>query len=144
MPRFCCRTGMGNGRREVPIVRICENCGRQSGTRMMRCRRCKQAFYCGAACQRAQWKGHKRECYSVSLAAVGHTSGHSCRSQLADDEQASAMPSPKPVVEDAPGTMAATLHFTVCSPDSKTAVPAIPPWRQSQAASSTPPGGTQH
>ena len=39
----------------------CAHCGKQ-GAGFKRCARCKQACYCGAACQNADWKGHKKTC----------------------------------------------------------------------------------
>ena len=37
----------------------CSQCGKQ-GEDLLRCSICKHAWYCGAACQRAAWKGHKK------------------------------------------------------------------------------------
>ena len=39
----------------------CAHCGKH-GTGFKRCSRCKQASYCGAACQNAHWKRHKKRC----------------------------------------------------------------------------------
>jgi len=39
----------------------CSNCGKQRAA-LKRCSRCKQASYCGAECQNAAWKGHKKSC----------------------------------------------------------------------------------
>jgi hypothetical protein len=39
----------------------CVQCGKQ-GTGFKRCSVCKQAYYCGAACQNANWKRHKKSC----------------------------------------------------------------------------------
>jgi hypothetical protein len=39
----------------------CAHCGKQ-GAGFKRCSRCKQACYCGVACQNAHWKGHKKKC----------------------------------------------------------------------------------
>jgi hypothetical protein len=39
----------------------CAHCGKQ-GVVCKRCSRCKQASYCGAACQNADWKRHKKKC----------------------------------------------------------------------------------
>ena len=39
----------------------CANCGKQ-GEGLKRCSRCKQASYCGAECQNADWKRHKKKC----------------------------------------------------------------------------------
>jgi hypothetical protein len=39
----------------------CAHCGKQ-GTALKRCSICKHAWYCGAACQNAAWKRHKKTC----------------------------------------------------------------------------------
>jgi len=39
----------------------CAHCGKQ-GVEFKRCSRCKQASYCGAECQHADWKRHKKTC----------------------------------------------------------------------------------
>jgi len=39
----------------------CALCGKQ-GVGFKRCSRCKQASYCGAECQHADWKRHKKTC----------------------------------------------------------------------------------
>ena len=39
----------------------CAHCGKQ-GVGFKRCSRCKQASYCGAECQNANWKRHKTTC----------------------------------------------------------------------------------
>jgi hypothetical protein len=52
----------------------CSNSG-CSGAGMMKCTGCKQARYCGEACQLAHWKAHKADCrrWSAELAAgKGH------------------------------------------------------------------------
>lgn len=44
-------------------VMPCQVCGKRAiGSPLKRCSRCKQAFYCGAACQRIDWPSHKRSC----------------------------------------------------------------------------------
>jgi hypothetical protein len=42
----------------------CSHCGKQRTT-LKRCSRCKQVSYCGAECQNAAWKGHKKKCVSL-------------------------------------------------------------------------------
>ena len=39
----------------------CAHCGKH-GAGFKRCSRCKQASYCGVACQNANWKRHKKTC----------------------------------------------------------------------------------
>ncbi|KAJ1490325.1 hypothetical protein T484DRAFT_3358431 [Baffinella frigidus] len=41
----------------------CSHCGEQSEV-LKKCSVCKQAFYCGAECQNAAWKKHKKSCMS--------------------------------------------------------------------------------
>eukprot|EP00049_Salpingoeca_infusionum_P018571 m.357831 g.357831 ORF g.357831 m.357831 type:complete len:162 (-) comp17954_c0_seq1:138-623(-) len=41
----------------------CHMCGKQ-GQGMKKCSRCHQAYYCNAACQKADWKTHKLECHA--------------------------------------------------------------------------------
>jgi hypothetical protein len=54
--------------------RVCSWCGKAS-QQLLRCARCKAAWYCGADHQRAAWKaGHKQECgkaVNVATGAVG-------------------------------------------------------------------------
>ena len=40
---------------------VCAHCGKH-GAGFKRCSVCKQASYCGAACQKANWKCHKKDC----------------------------------------------------------------------------------
>jgi hypothetical protein len=42
-------------------VESCAHCGKH-GAGFKRCSRCKQASYCGVACQNANWKRHKKTC----------------------------------------------------------------------------------
>ena len=39
----------------------CAQCGKQA-VESKRCSRCKYASYCGVACQKADWKRHKKDC----------------------------------------------------------------------------------
>ena len=45
----------------VASAESCAHCGKQ-GAGFKRCSRCKQACYCGVACQNADWKRHKKTC----------------------------------------------------------------------------------
>jgi len=50
---------------------VCAKC-RKTGVGFKRCSVCKQNTYCGAACQAADWKSHKKKCASpVSVADIG-------------------------------------------------------------------------
>lgn len=42
----------------------CSHCGKQAqeGAALLRCSACKQTRYCGAECQKAAWKLHKKTC----------------------------------------------------------------------------------
>lgn len=57
-----------SGRPPVDDVPRCDFCGKKDGPDggggkgLLVCGRCKRARYCGAACQRAAWKGHKGDC----------------------------------------------------------------------------------
>jgi len=42
----------------------CSNCGKECAE-LKRCSVCKNAFYCGAACQNAAWKKHKKTCVTL-------------------------------------------------------------------------------
>jgi len=42
----------------------CSHCGKKRGA-LKRCSRCKQVSYCGAVCQNAAWKGHKKTCLTM-------------------------------------------------------------------------------
>ena len=42
----------------------CSECGKKRAV-LKRCSRCKQDSYCGAQCQNAAWKGHKKWCLSL-------------------------------------------------------------------------------
>mmetsp|Transcript_71682 Transcript_71682/g.164280 ORF Transcript_71682/g.164280 Transcript_71682/m.164280 type:complete len:124 (+) Transcript_71682:167-538(+) len=55
----------------------CSHCGKTGdGDALMRCGRCKQDSYCGAECQRARWKVHKKSC---SVPQPGRCAGESAR-----------------------------------------------------------------
>ena len=47
--------------RALALEDSCGHCGKQ-GTALKRCSNCKHVWYCGAACQNAAWKRHKRMC----------------------------------------------------------------------------------
>jgi hypothetical protein len=54
----------------VALKDTCAHCGKQGGGVKL-CSRCKQASYCGAECQNAAWKKHKKTCAPpLSLAEV--------------------------------------------------------------------------
>lgn len=46
----------------------CSTCTRPppSGHSLLRCSRCKRAYYCSRTCQKQAWKGHKAECDPVA------------------------------------------------------------------------------
>ena len=47
--------------RTVTLQDICAHCGKQ-GAELKRCSICKCVWYCGATCQNAAWKRHKKTC----------------------------------------------------------------------------------
>ena len=47
-----------------PTAPRCAHCGKQRAT-LKRCSTCKKASYCGATCQNAAWKTHKKTCFSL-------------------------------------------------------------------------------
>ena len=48
----------------VKAMNRCSHCGTQRAA-LKRCSRCKQASYCGAECQNAAWKGHRKTCLTL-------------------------------------------------------------------------------
>jgi hypothetical protein len=38
---------------------------------MLKCSRCKAAFYCDVACQQRHWREHKAACGAAAVAAAG-------------------------------------------------------------------------
>jgi len=54
----------------LALKEACSHCGKQRES-LKRCSICKKASYCGAECQRAGWKRHKKTCESpVSVDVV--------------------------------------------------------------------------
>lgn len=47
----------------VEPCRVCGKCA--LGTKLKRCTRCKQAFYCSQTCQKKDWRQHKRRCIPI-------------------------------------------------------------------------------
>ena len=47
--------------RTVSLQVTCAHCGKQ-GAKLKRCSICKHVWYCGAACQNAAWRQHKKTC----------------------------------------------------------------------------------
>ena len=56
----------------------CSHCATQRAT-LQRCSRCKHVSYCGAECQNAAWKGHKKSCMSVDDALGKVNTGRAAR-----------------------------------------------------------------
>lgn len=48
---------------------FCSACGKTgvANQDVKQCNGCKCVWYCGAACQRAHWKAHKKECKLIGL-----------------------------------------------------------------------------
>ena len=57
----------------VQNVHMCECCGKVQ-RKMLLCSKCKHCWYCSAACQKAAWPMHKRECSTLSKAFEAVTS----------------------------------------------------------------------
>ena len=47
--------------RTLALKDCCAHCGKQCAV-LKRCSTCKEIWYCGAECQQAAWKGHKKSC----------------------------------------------------------------------------------
>jgi len=60
-PEFCLWFGLFFGSKAMSC---CSHCGTQRAA-LKHCSRCKQASYCGAECQKAAWKGHKKTCVTL-------------------------------------------------------------------------------
>jgi hypothetical protein len=60
----------------APAERVCAWCGK-AAPNLLRCGRCKAAWYCGADHQRAAWKaGHKQECGGGAAVAAAASPSH--------------------------------------------------------------------
>ena len=49
----------------APAEATCSHCGASKDVSLLKCSRCMHASYCGAECQRAAWKGHKKSCARI-------------------------------------------------------------------------------
>jgi hypothetical protein len=61
-----------------PLVskKVCRSCSKEpttGGPQLMACSTCKQAHYCNATCQKADWKHHKKICTSTKETGVTTT-----------------------------------------------------------------------
>jgi hypothetical protein len=45
----------------------CSNCDVAPSSALLRCSRCKLAWYCTRSCQRSEWKEHKLACETVVI-----------------------------------------------------------------------------
>jgi hypothetical protein len=45
------------------VPRFCAACRKHASS--TRCARCRAVYYCGRACQKAHWKGHKAGCQEI-------------------------------------------------------------------------------
>lgn len=48
---------------------VCDECGAHG--KLMMCQKCKKRWYCGAECQRAAWRRHKKVCRAADDLRVG-------------------------------------------------------------------------
>jgi hypothetical protein len=53
-------------RKMLDLKKICDNCGKID-TKLMKCSRCKSAYYCSAECQKCSWKKHKLDCKQLTV-----------------------------------------------------------------------------
>jgi hypothetical protein len=55
----------------------CNHCNKietlDGANKLMKCQRCKVAYYCNRECQVAHWKSHKKMCKKVGIANVGQS-----------------------------------------------------------------------
>jgi len=54
-------------------VDTCANCGKkegEGGIKLKRCMACKYTNYCGAECQKANWKKHKKSCEYLQMPTI--------------------------------------------------------------------------
>lgn len=64
-----------------PVVCSSPACGR-SHFDMKACQKCKAAWYCNAACSKAHWKAHKRECAALAQGVSARVEQHEDLSAL--------------------------------------------------------------
>ena len=50
----------------MSFVSFCACCKRERSIKLQMCSRCLVALYCDAACQKAHWATHKRDCFRVA------------------------------------------------------------------------------
>jgi hypothetical protein len=59
------------------FVKECRNCEKletqMDGALLMKCQRCKVAYYCSKECQVGDWKSHKKECKALGNGSVGRS-----------------------------------------------------------------------
>lgn len=100
----------------------CAKCG-QPTAKMFPCSRCHSRFYCGAACQKAHWRGgHKQECaglleaFEASAVTVQHTlTGGSLSSiQTGAPSYVARRPADPRAPLEPPAAMAGKLFFIKC------------------------------
>jgi hypothetical protein len=62
---------------ECNVVNICCNCKKletqMDNALLMKCQRCKVAYYCSKECQVADWKNHKKPCKAMSYGNKSHS-----------------------------------------------------------------------
>uniref|UniRef100_UPI00358EEA8A histone-lysine N-methyltransferase SMYD3-like n=1 Tax=Myxine glutinosa TaxID=7769 RepID=UPI00358EEA8A len=49
---------------------VCDSCLIRKDKGLLRCSKCKCAFYCDSSCQRSHWANHKRECPLLRVSAT--------------------------------------------------------------------------
>jgi hypothetical protein len=71
----------------------CVVCGAR-GSKLFRCTRCKERYYCGKECQLQDWKDHKRVCRKVDDKDTGEMEERVDGEEVQAHKQAQANSSP--------------------------------------------------
>lgn len=71
---------------------ICNTCGKDAGKR---CTRCQRVAYCDVACQKVDWKEHKKACFPRAAVCTR------CLEAITDPSKPCLVPHPAHMLEDA-------------------------------------------
>lgn len=100
--------------------RACDFCGSEA-EKLLRCTRCRQAAYCGPACQRSAWGSHKASCAAAAAAKDGEARSGAGEAAASGSRVAAQETRPEP------GTAAAPTAAPPKGPSDGAA--AARPWR---------------
>jgi uncharacterized C2H2 Zn-finger protein len=67
------RLSNNNDTKSIKICRHCKKIETRDGRKLMKCQRCKVAYYCNKECQAADWKSHKKLCKELGSANKEHS-----------------------------------------------------------------------